>query len=257
MGDAVELVESAYSGVVPGEVVEEHQPEDIFESLQDEAFEETLTNLVGEVADPAAQRLVGESGMGLAVQRQALGTSHLAPIGFEAERYLDQLTSGLERVDVASLSEAQLEEMLSRYDPEPAGHTPAGEEFIGSLVRKAKGVVNVVKNMASKLASPLLGPVLRKLRGLVQPLLNRVLALAINRLPAQFQEPARQLAKRFGILRTEAEDAYEVAAPVAVGNTEELADAFDVALPTSSPTLILPTSVIAVLLPADPKHRRF
>jgi hypothetical protein len=28
-------------------------------------------------------------------------------------------------------------------------------------------------------------------------------------------------------------------------------------LPASSPTLILPTSVIAVLLSLDPKHRRF
>jgi len=28
-------------------------------------------------------------------------------------------------------------------------------------------------------------------------------------------------------------------------------------LPTSSPTLILPTSVIAVLLSLEPKHRRF
>jgi hypothetical protein len=218
------------TGGPAGNTEAEELAEDIFESLQDEAFEEALTNLVGEVAELVDQRLVGETGAGLAMQRQALGNSHLAPIGFEAERYLEQLAGAVEGVDVASLSEAQLDELLSRYDPDPAGVTPAGEEFIRALARKAKGVVNAVKTVASKVVSPLLGPALRKLRGLVQPLLERVLALAINRLPAQFQEPARQLAKRFGIARAEAEEAYEEAAPVAVANTEALAEAFDAAL---------------------------
>jgi hypothetical protein len=208
----------------------EELAEDIFETLQDEAFEEALTNLVGEVAEQVDQRLVGETGTALAVQRQTLGNSHLAPIGLEAERYLDQLSGALEGVDVASLSEAQLDELLSRYDPDPAGLSPAGEDFIGSIVRKAKSVVNTVKKVAAKVASPLLAPVLKKLRALVQPLLERVLALAINRLPAQFQEPARQLAKRFGILKAEAEDAYEAAAPVVAGSTEALAEDFDAAL---------------------------
>ena len=204
--------------------------EDIFETLQDEAFEEALTNLVGELAEQVDQRLAGETGSALAVQRQALGSSYLAPIGLEAERYLDRLTGALEGVDVVSLSEAQLDELLSRHDPDPAGLSPAGEDFLGSIVRKAKGVVNTVRKVAAKVASPLLAPVLKKLRALVQPLLERVLALAINRLPAQFQEPARQLAKRFGILKAEAEDAYEVAAPVVAGNTEALAEDFDAAL---------------------------
>ena len=42
-----------------------------------------------------------------------------------------------------------------------------------------------------------LGPVLNKLRGLINPLLRRVLSFAIGRLPAALQPAARSLASKF------------------------------------------------------------
>ena len=85
----------------------------------------------------------------------------------------------------------------NRFDPQTGELTPAGEEFIGAIVRKAKNVVKFVANTAKsvgKVAGAVLGPVLQKLRGLINPLLRRVLAFAIGRLPAAMQPVARTLA---------------------------------------------------------------
>ena len=50
-----------------------------------------------------------------------------------------------------------------------------------------------------------MGPVFAMLRKLVRPLLKRVLAKALNRLPAPLRGPATQLAQRLGIAEAEAE----------------------------------------------------
>jgi hypothetical protein len=207
--------------------------EEVFESLQDEGFTEALDSLVGEVSEIVDQRMAGETGSTyggpLEGQRVTLAEAHLAPVVVAAEQYLDQLLEGVQNLDVGELGEDRLDEVLTRHDPLPGGLTPAGEEFLGALARKARSVVSAVRK-AGVLVSPLLAPVLRRLRALVQPLLRRVLALAINRLPPEFREPARLLARRLGILQAEAEDAHEVAPPVAGATTQELGEAFDAAI---------------------------
>lgn len=107
-----------------------------------------------------------------------------------------------------------------------------------------KTVVKTAGKIA-KAALPILGPILNKLKALVRPLLQRVLAIAINKLPAALHEPARALAKRFGLGQKEAEDLLEAEAeeefmvasfaptPVAAGDPESLAEAFDAALAES------------------------
>ena len=75
------------------------------------------------------------------------------------------------------LAEAELEAWLERFDPDLGALSPASEEFIGGLVKKAKSVVRKVATVAKtvgKLASPLLMPMLGKLRGLVRPLLEQL-----------------------------------------------------------------------------------
>ena len=112
--------------------------------------------------------------------------------------------------------------------------SPAGEEFLGALVRKAKSVVKFVGNAAKsvgKVAGKLMGQILGKLRGLIRPLLRRVLSFAIGRLPAPLQPAARALATR---ITSEAENGESTEAFTAVPATqidpEALAESFDVAL---------------------------
>lgn len=219
---------------------------EIFTELRDEAFDEALSHLVEETEQAVADRFTSESPTS-AAERERFGDAHLAAVRFEAEQYLDALESGLTGMDVESLTEEQLDETLERFDPRPGDLTPAGEEFIGSLVRKAKAVVKKAVSVAAstakgivkgvgKLAGGLLGPVLQKLKGLIKPLLRRVLSFAIGRLPAPLQPAARTLAARFLSETGEAIPAGEemvdeaTASPTNLTDVEALAEQFDASL---------------------------
>lgn len=215
-----------------------------FESLRDEQFDEALAELVNETAEVADARLAGEHGTQLLAERSQLGDAHLAPIGFEAEHTLQRFMESIQHLDPQQLASEQLDEVLERFDPGVLGVSPAGEEFIGGLIRKAKSVVKTVVNVAGKVAKaalPILGPILNKLKALIRPLLKRVLAMAINRLPAPLHQPARMLARRIGIGEAETEsfeaEAEELgeseSSPVIAGNPEALAESLDAALAES------------------------
>jgi hypothetical protein len=219
-----------------------------FESLQDESFAEALAELISETSEAADQRIQGEQPMQLAEQRSALADAHLAPIGFEAEQCVQRFIDHVQNLDLQGLSEGQLDEILDRFDPGAGSVTPAGEQFLGGLIRKAKSVVKSVVSAAGKVATaalPILGPILNKLKALVRPLLRRVLAVAINKLPAALHEPALALARRFGLAEAEAEATFELeaeeesleegfaATPVTTLDPQTLAEQFDAALAES------------------------
>jgi hypothetical protein len=226
----------------------EHLLAEAFAELRDEAFDEAVAYLSEETEQAIADRFGDEAGYS-GEERERFGDAHLSSARFEAMQYLERLEEGLSGTDFGSLSEQQLDEVLDRLDPEATGLTPAGEEFIGALVRKAKKAVKFVASAAKgvvatvgKVAGGLLGPVLSRLKALINPLLKRVLAIAIGRLPAPLQPAARMLAKR---LTSEAESEAEGEAeseaeaemlseagisPTNLTDVEALSESFDAAL---------------------------
>ncbi|MGH1562828.1 hypothetical protein [Mumia sp. DW29H23] len=237
------LTEDLDGGGEAGELIAE-----AFESIRDEQFDEALAELIAETAEAAETGLAGEQPMQLAEQRRQLADAHLAPIGSEAERCVQRFADHVQNLDLEGMAPDQLDEVLERFEIGALGVTPAGEEFIGGLIKKAKSVVKTVVSTAGKIAKaalPILGPILNKLKALVRPLLQRVLAIAINKLPAALHEPARALARRFGLGQQETEDLVESEAeeeflissfaptPVAAGDPESLAESLDAALAES------------------------
>lgn len=208
-----------------------------FAELRDEAFDEAIAFLTEETEQAVAERFTDESPSSGA-ERERYADAQLSAVRFEAQQYIDSLGAGLAGKDIESLTDAQFSEVLDRLDPQAGELTPAGEEFISSLVRKAKKVVKFVTNTAKsvgKAAGALLGPVLRKLRGLINPLLKRVLSIAIGRLPVSLQPAARALAARITSETSEDESAlYEgVISPANLTDVEALAESFDAALARS------------------------
>ena len=205
------------------------------EQLYDEGFEESLADLVSETEAAIGERVSDEVGSGSGAERETVGEAHLAPLTFEAHRYLENLANGLATVDVASLDEQQLDEVLERFDPTPGGLTPAGEEFLGGLIRKAKNAVKWVAKTAGSVGKAVtgvlggvLGGVLKKLYGLVKPLLRRVLGMAIGRLPTPLQPLARKLAQKIGLEATETGETNESGATAALAaDPESLSEQFD------------------------------
>jgi hypothetical protein len=214
--------------------------EQVLAELRDEAFDEALEALVAETAEVVHERFADE--LGVPEHRAGLAAAHLSPVELEAEAYVDRLTEGLAGTDLASLSEVQLEQLLDSFDPEAGSGTtsPAGEEFIGGLVRKVKKVVGTVVSTAKKVGGVVgkaLGGVLGGLRKLIRPLLRRVLSFAIGRLPAPLRPAARFLAGRLGFesessaeLEEELEEAGPGASPTVRTDPLALAESFDAAL---------------------------
>ncbi|HEV2865885.1 MAG TPA: hypothetical protein VGX37_05170 [Allosphingosinicella sp.] len=195
---------------------EEHENDrllaETFEQLRDEGFDEAIALLAEETELAVAERFSDESAFS-AVDRERFAEAHLSSVRYEAQQYLEALEAGLTGMDIQSLSSEQLDAVLDRFDPEAGELTPAGEEFIGKLVNKAKSAVKAVASVAKKVgqgvmkvAGGLLGPVLQKLKGLINPILQRVLTFAIGRLPAPLQPIARKLASR---IKLEAEEEQE------------------------------------------------
>lgn len=188
----------------------ERQIAEAFAELRDEAFDEAVAYLAEETERDVSDRFAGENGSYLA-ERERFADARLQEVRYETERYLDTLAETLEGLELSSFDEQQLDEVLERNEPQPGEVTPAGEEFIRTLARKAKAAVKHVVNTAKKIGSvvnPLIRPLLGKLKGLVRPLLKRVLSFAVGRLPAPLRPAARKLAA--GLLKEAEEEAEEL-----------------------------------------------
>jgi len=205
-----------------------------FAELRDEQFDEALSELVEETAGAVGQQFDVERSSALGGEMERLGAAHLSPIQAEAENYLDRLNESFASTDMASLSEQQFSEMFDRIQPQIAELSPAGQEFIGGVIRKARKAASFVVAAAKKAASVTVGPMLKsilmRLRKLIRPLLRRVLSFAINRLPAPLRPQARALAKRLtGELEDEGDTESLTTSAVPI-DPEALAESFDAAV---------------------------
>lgn len=175
--------------------------------LADEAFEEALEALADEAA---ARHLRAGSTWSPESEVPVLGTSELEQwlesLAAESDRVLGVLETHFADRPVESLQDGELESVSGYAGPDGTGFASpmdAQEQFLKSLVNKAKKVARGVAKIAKKGVSALgkilpLGRLFAMLRRLVRPLLRRVLGTAIGRLPAALRPLATKLATRFG-----------------------------------------------------------
>ncbi|NEW75544.1 hypothetical protein [Streptomyces rhizosphaericus] len=167
--------------------------------LYDEEIDEALFELVDEAAvlyregfqpaepgDPRQARRVLED--------------HFAPLVSELEAMFDRLAGELGTRDPSSLNEHEVEELVDGYQP-ASQLPPSFEHLFGSVGKLVKKVANAAKKGVGALAKLGLGPVLNKLKGLIKPLLRKVLTAAVDKLPPALQPIARSLAQRLPLLR--------------------------------------------------------
>ena len=186
----------------------------------EEEFNEAVHELVNEgfAADDRPREATPQAE---AMEAERRLTELYAPVERAAEQMYERLAEHLSRFDAGALSEAEVEATLEQAAPTPAGLSPAGEQFIGKLWRKAKravgGAIRMVGRGVSAVGRAVLGPIIRRLKKLVRPLLRSVIRFALNRLPTQLRPLAQRLARRLfgqGVAGevTEAEQAIHTAA---------------------------------------------
>jgi hypothetical protein len=171
--------------------------------LEDEEFDEALQALV----DEAAGRHLESAGPWAAGGTEQLAAGEveawMAGIASDADRLLEHVERHFANRTPESLAEGEVEAVLTEALAAQGHPGLEGEDFLGALARKvksvAKGAVKLAKRGIAIAGGALMGPLFGVLRKLVQPLLKRVLAFALNKLPPGLQKDAAALAGKLGI----------------------------------------------------------
>ena len=181
--------------------------------LKDTLFREALEQLADETLEYHAEQLSAEYG-----DREARDASngrmlyeHLMPLATQADSMLDRFFERLEGMEAEALTDIEIGRIASEVMPASAGMTPASEQFLGGLLRKAghlvSGAVKLVKSGAqgalklagkglSALGKLALGPLLAPLKLLGRFLLKHVVQFALGQLPPTLRPIAQTLATR-------------------------------------------------------------
>lgn len=169
--------------------------------LYDEEFHEALAGLVEEAAAIYETQFLHqhEDPQTTGYQAERLLTQHFAPLVAEAEAMFEALAREFSQRDPNTLTEAEIETIIDGYQPSTSLN-PAFEHW-GFLKKMAKKAVGLAKKGISAAAKLGLGPILNRLKALVQPLLKRVIQTAIGKLPAALQPIAKNLAERAPFLK--------------------------------------------------------
>ncbi len=202
--------------LVGEEVVGQELPafKELLEDLYDSEFDEAILELADEADSYMTELGIGETAADQA-RAETLLESWIEPLRQAAETMLVGLAEALEAEDPLSLTDTELEALINRFEPLETELSPAFEDFLGKLWRKAKklakGAVKLAKKGISAVSKVFpIGIILRKLAVLARPLLAKVAKFALNKLPVEYREPLRGLARKlFGQSVGESRDAFE------------------------------------------------
>jgi hypothetical protein len=181
--------------------------------LKDTLFREALEQLADEAMEAHASQIAGEYGdretRDLTAER--LLNEHFEPLAAQAEALLDRFFERLEGYEAESLTDTEIERISNEVLPSEVPMSPASEQFLGGLLRKAgrlvSGAVNLAKkgvkgaiNLAGKglafVGKLALGPLLKPLKALGKFLLRHVVRFALGQLPPTLRPLAQKLSDK-------------------------------------------------------------
>jgi len=182
---------------------------DFLSELNDSEFKETLYELANELEDTWRSKVSNEIAMGdnfipFATQQ---ARNYFGPIIKESETMIEKVNQHFSGNNLADHSEAEIESFFDTLEFDHSQYSPVQEQFFGKIFNKVKSVVKKGVDLAKKgvAAVGMLMPiniVLNKIKGLVRPLLDKVLKFAIGKLPKNLQPYAQTLTKKFLNLET-------------------------------------------------------
>lgn len=175
---------------------------ELLHELHDPELDEAMYELVHEASAMTAGRLTGELGDNKALEArlERMLEDHFAPLARHVEETIERMAEALAPVDPLAMTESELDELLESVEP-PAGRlSPSFERFAKKMKKKAKtaakGAAKAAKKGKSK-GGPL--GILKKIGALVKPLLQKVLAFALDKIPAKYRPLALKVAEKLGL----------------------------------------------------------
>ena len=207
---------SEYAGVEP-EAPQAGELRDLLFELYDEQFDEVLGELAHEAWEAVTQRTEPFGEVGTTQSAEQFLQEWSEPVRQAAETMLENMSQAASEHDLGSMSESEVDRFFEQFEPRDTGLEAHFENFLSGLWNKAKSFARKALDVAKKGLTmiPGIGLLIGKLKALVMPILNRVLRIAIDKLPTTLQPLARQLAQRvLGVPAKETEAEFE-AAPAA------------------------------------------
>ena len=186
--------------------------------LKDDEFHEALNDLSMEMEDSWRNKISDEMAMDAQyvpfAEKQA--REYYNPLINETDRMVDYIANHYSSHPIGDHNELECESYFNTYEVQQGNYTPIQEQFLGKVFKKVKSVVKKGVDLAKK-GIKFVGKflpiniILDKLKGLIKPLLEKVLRSLLGRLPESLQPYAKNLAKRFlKIDLNENESAYEI-----------------------------------------------
>lgn len=177
--------------------------------LEDNEFKEALHDIANEMAESWRSRVSDEVAMGIQFQPFAMSQAqqYYSPMLNESNRLFDAASHHFSGSDMAAHSEASVDLFFETLEINNDGLSPIQEQFIRKLANKAQSLVKKGVQLAKKGISAVskflpINVILDKLKGLVKPLLEKVLKSLIKKLPSTLQPHATTLASKFLNLET-------------------------------------------------------
>jgi hypothetical protein len=161
----------------------------------DEEFDEALFELLTDARNLHQDQLAsGHSSS----EADRLVTQHFSDLIRESEAMVDAMAREFGSRNETGIADREIESFVGRYAPS-AQIEPAFENFFGKLFKKIGKAVKTVAGKAWQVAKKLgLGPIFNQIKALIRQLLNRVLQMAIGKLPEAVQPAAQKLAEKLG-----------------------------------------------------------
>jgi len=179
---------------------------EIATELKDSEFRNALDELADEALELHADQLAGEYGdremRELAAER--LLNEHFAPLAAQANAMLDRFRDRLEGYEAGALTEMEIDRVATEVMPSGQPLSPASEQFLGGLLRKAGKLVSAAVKAPLKLVGKglefagkfVFGPFVGALKRLAQFLLKHLGKLILNKVPAKLRPLAQKLSDR-------------------------------------------------------------
>ncbi|HVO73924.1 MAG TPA: hypothetical protein VMT35_07870, partial [Ignavibacteriaceae bacterium] len=207
---------------------------ELLAELNDPEFETTLYNLAAEAEETFSSKISNEAAMGeqyIPYAKQQIN-QYLNPLAQETERIIDKISEHFSGINLSDETEAHVDQLFEKFESDHVPLSPAQEQFFGSIFNKIKSAVKTGINLAKKGISAVgkilpVNIILGKIKGLVRPLLEKVLKFAINKLPKKFQPYAQTLAKKFLNLETGASNQTEETINSTSGDLESIQSELD------------------------------
>jgi hypothetical protein len=186
---------------------------EITAELKDTLFREALEQLADEALEAHSEQLAGEYGDRETRDSTAehLLNEHFEPLAAQAEAMLDRFFERLEGYEAESLTDTEIDRISNEVMPTEVPMSPASEQFLGGLLRKAgrlvsgavklakqgvEGAVKLAGKGLSAVAKLALGPLLKPLKALGKFLLKHVVKFALGQLPPTLRPLGQQLADK-------------------------------------------------------------